>query len=108
MNTNSFSFRRVAWLLKINGTFTLRSHLLWVACIVAAAVAVNLLLLYDVEKTFYVLFAIFCALPLFKIYPVKYGLKYQSDYCMPSSEYFFCSDATSCCTRLSTDIRLSA
>ena len=78
MNTNSFSFRRMAWLLKINGTFTLRSHLLWVACIVAAAVAVNLLLLYEVEKTFYVLFAIFCALPLFKIYPVKYGLKYQS------------------------------
>ena len=64
--------------MKINGTFTLRSHLLWVTCIVAAAVAVNLLLLYDVEKTFYVLFAIFCALPLFKIYPVKYGLKYQS------------------------------
>ena len=49
MNTNSFSFRRMAWLLKINGTFTLRSHLLWVACIVAAAVAVNLLLLYEVD-----------------------------------------------------------
>lgn len=78
MNTNSFSFRRVVWLLKINGKFTLRSHLLWLACIVTAAVAANLLLLYDVEKTFYVLFAIFCAIPLFKIYAVKYGLKYQS------------------------------
>lgn len=78
MNTNSFSIGRVARLLKINGEFTLRSHLLWLACIVAVAMAANLLLLYDVEKIFYITFAIFCAIPLFKIYPIRYGLKYQS------------------------------